>query len=37
MDGMADAVARTAVPDPKLLTGAAQKEVIIGVFEVGLK
>jgi hypothetical protein len=30
MNGMADAVARTAIPEAELLTGAAQKEVISG-------
>jgi hypothetical protein len=37
MDGMAHTVSRTAVPEAEPLTGTAQKEVIIGVFEVGLK
>jgi hypothetical protein len=33
---MADPVAWTAVPEAELLTGTAQKEMIIGVFKVGL-
>jgi hypothetical protein len=37
MDGMADTVSGAAVPDPKLLTGAAQKEVIIGILKIGLQ
>jgi hypothetical protein len=37
MEGMADAVARAAVPEAELLTGTAQKEVIIGIFIIGLQ
>jgi len=34
---MADAVSRPAVPEAESLAGAAQKQVIIGIFKIGLQ
>jgi hypothetical protein len=37
MDRVADTIPGSAVPEAKTFTGASQKEVVVGIFEIGLQ